>query len=145
MERIKESPENTQRELIIAESTGHKFSPALVEQSRHGQGIYLMDPKINLHKWQIEAANSWEQNGNIGVVNAVTGTGKTIFAIECIRRFISNHPNAIVNIIVPTRVLMYQWAETVTSLLDLGVDIVGLHGDSIDDSHENGKNYDKNR
>ena len=27
---------------------------------------------------------------------------------------------------------MYQWAETVTSLLDLGVDIVGLHGDSID-------------
>ena len=34
---------------------------------------------------------------------------------------------------------MYQWAETVTSLLDLGVDIVSLHGDSIDDSHENGK------
>ena len=62
-----------------------------------------MDPKINLHKWQIEAANSWEQNGNIGVVNAVTGTG--IFAIECIRRFISN---AIVNIIVPTRVLMFR-------------------------------------
>ena len=60
----------------------------------------------------------WEKNENIGVVNAVTGTGKTIFAIECIRRFISNHPNAIVNIIVPTRVLMYQWAETVTSLLD---------------------------
>ena len=139
LERIKESPEDTQRELIIAESTGHKFSPALVEQSRHGQGMFLLDPEINLHKWQIEAANSWEANGNIGVVNAVTGTGKTIFAIECIRRFISNHPNAIVNIIVPTRVLMYQWAETVTSLLDLGIDIVGLHGDSIDDSHQNGK------
>ena len=139
LERIKESPENTQRELIIAESTGHKFSPALVEQSRHGQGMFVMDPKINLHKWQIEAANSWEENGNIGVVNAVTGTGKTIFAIECIRRFISNYPNAIVNIIVPTRVLMYQWAETVTSLLDLGIDIVGLQGDSIDDSHKIGK------
>jgi superfamily II DNA or RNA helicase len=139
LERIKESPENTQRELIIAESTGHKFSPALVEQSRHGRGMFLMDPKINLHKWQTEAANSWEANGNIGVVNAVTGTGKTIFAIECIRRFISNHPNAIVNIIVPTRVLMYQWAESVSSLLDLGIDVVGLHGDSIDDSHQDGK------
>jgi superfamily II DNA or RNA helicase len=139
LERIKDSPENTQRELIRAESTGHKFSPALVEQSRHGRGMFLMDPEINLHTWQTEAANSWEANGNIGVVNAVTGTGKTIFAIECIRRFISNHPNTIVNIIVPTRVLMYQWAETVTSLLDLGIDVVGLHGDSINDSHQNGK------
>ena len=83
LERIKESPENTQRELIMAESTGHKFSPALVEQSRHGQGMFLMDPEIILHNWQTEAANSWEANGNIGVVNAVTGTGKTIFAIEC--------------------------------------------------------------
>ena len=33
---------------------------------------------------------------------------------------------------------MYQWAENVQAL-DLGVDIVGLHGDSIDDSHEIGK------
>ena len=139
LERINESPENTQRELMISERTGHKFSPALVEQSRHGQGKFVMDPQIVLHKWQTEAANEWEKNENIGVVNAVTGTGKTIFAIECIRRFISNHPNAIVNIIVPTRVLMYQWAETVTSLLDLGIDVVGLHGDSIVDSHHNGK------
>ena len=79
LERIKESPEKTQRELIIAESTGHKFSPALVEQSRHGRGMFLMDPKIILHKWQTEAANSWEANGNIGVVNAVTGTGENDF------------------------------------------------------------------
>jgi superfamily II DNA or RNA helicase len=139
LERVKDSPQNTQRELIIAESSGHKFSPALVEQSRHGEGMFVMDPEITLHTWQSDAAIKWEENENTGVVNAVTGTGKTIFAIECIRRFISNYPDAIVNIIVPTRVLMYQWAETVTSLLDLGVDVVGLHGDSIDDSHQTGK------
>ena len=46
-----------------------------------------MDPEINLHNWQKEAANSWEQNGNIGVVNAVTGTGKTFLPLNAVDSF----------------------------------------------------------
>ncbi len=51
---------------------------------------------------------SWEDNGHRGIVNHATGSGKTLTAIEAIRRWIRPGLPAIV--FVPSDILSAQWA-----------------------------------
>ncbi len=69
------------------------------------------------YAWQIEATNQWNGNGNSGIVAAVTGSGKTIMAMYAVSDYLVQHPDAVVSVIVPTKVLMYQWAETFAEIL----------------------------
>ena len=91
------------------------------------------------YDWQIEATNQWNENDNSGIVAAVTGSGKTIMAMYAVSDYINKHPDAIISVIVPTKVLMYQWAETFAEILGLGEDIIGLRGDGFKDSFKIGK------
>jgi len=60
-----------------------------------------------LYRWQLDALISWLRCGRRGVIEAVTGSGKTDVAIaaasDAIRR------GRFVLVIVPSRVLMQQW------------------------------------
>src|SRR3954447_20375084 len=79
-----------------------------------------------LYRWQLDALLSWLRCGRRGVVEAVTGSGKTDVAIVAIadalrrRRFVL--------VVVPSRVLMEQWGRRLADAVP-GVRI-GRLGDS---------------
>jgi superfamily II DNA or RNA helicase len=60
-----------------------------------------------LYRWQLDALTSWLRCGRRGVIEAVTGSGKTDVAIaaaaDALRR------GCFVLVLVPSRVLMEQW------------------------------------
>ena len=62
---------------------------------------------VALYTWQLDALTSWLSCGRRGVVEAVTGSGKTDVAIaaaaDALRR------GRFVLVVVPSRVLMEQW------------------------------------
>src|SRR6185295_9782158 len=79
-----------------------------------------------LYRWQLDALVSWLRCGRQGVIEAVTGSGKTDVAIaaaaDAIRR------GRFVLVLVPSRVLMEQWHGRLT--LALPTARIGRLGDS---------------
>ena len=67
----------------------------------------LGSPDRKLYRWQFDALVSWLRCGRRGVIEAVTGSGKTEIAIvaasDALRR------GRFVLVLVPSRVLMEQW------------------------------------
>jgi RNA polymerase primary sigma factor len=68
-----------------------------------------------LYRWQLDALVSWLRCGRRGVIEAVTGSGKTDVAIaaaaDALRR------DRFVLVVVPSRVLMEQWHGRLTAAL----------------------------
>ena len=83
--------------------------------------------------WQIRALDSWIESKESGIVEAVTGTGKTLVGILAVARAI--HYGEKVLVCVPTLVLLRQWVNKIRDYLP-DVSVGELHGgckDSIDD------------
>jgi superfamily II DNA or RNA helicase len=76
--------------------------------------------QVVLREWQNEALLAWEAAGHQGIVEVVTGAGKTIFALSCIRKL---EPDTSL-IIVPTIALLDQWWAQVAAYFDLALDEV---------------------
>jgi len=66
-------------------------------------------PASDLYLWQREALEAWASAGHRGVVEAVTGTGKTRVGMEALRQSVEIGAKAMV--IVPTVELLRQWTE----------------------------------
>src|SRR4051794_38160275 len=85
-----------------------------------------MSPDRELYRWQLDALVSWLRCGRRGVIEAVTGSGKTDVAIaaaaDALRR------GRFVLVVVPSRVLMEQWHGRLVAALP-GAQI-GRLGDS---------------
>ena len=64
--------------------------------------------KQSLYHWQFEALISWLRCGRRGIVEAVTGSGKTNVALAAAAD--ANRRGLFVLLVVPSRVLMNQWA-----------------------------------
>jgi superfamily II DNA or RNA helicase len=68
-----------------------------------------------LYRWQLDALISWLRCGRRGVIEAVTGSGKTDVAIaaasDALRR------GRFVLVVVPSRVLMEQWHGRLTAAM----------------------------
>ena len=68
-----------------------------------------MSDDRELYRWQLDALISWLRCGRRGVIEAVSGSGKTDVAIaaaaDALRR------GRFVLIVVPSRVLMEQWQQ----------------------------------
>src|SRR5437763_12469175 len=60
-----------------------------------------------LYRWQLDALVSWLRCGRRGVIEAVTGSGKTDVAIAAI--FDALRRGRFTLVLVPSRVLMEQW------------------------------------
>jgi len=79
-----------------------------------------------LYTWQLDALTSWLSCGRRGVVEAVTGSGKTDVAIaataDALRR------GRFVLVVVPSRVLMEQWHGRLRTALPAAR--IGRLGDS---------------
>ncbi len=69
----------------------------------------LEAPTRSLYRWQHNALEAWHECGRRGVIEAVTGSGKTDVAIAAIIDAVDR--GLFVLVIVPSRVLMEQWNE----------------------------------
>lgn len=77
-----------------------------------------------LWAWQREALVAWTSHGRRGVVEAVTGTGKTRVGVEAIRDALAHGMGAVVS--VPGKSLMDQWFDA--------LDILGIRVDRLGDN-----------
>src|SRR3977135_2308669 len=66
-----------------------------------------MSDDRELYRWQLDALISWLRCGRRGVIEAVTGSGKTDVAIAAARDALRR--GRFVLVVVPSRVLMEQW------------------------------------
>lgn len=95
---------------------------------------------MNLYPWQKECIKAWQNNHYHGIVNAITGTGKTVMALYA-ARFLENHLSSAgplrVKIVVPTLPLTTQWAIAMKHVLpdcQSARESPGLyHGEQTDD------------
>lgn len=73
---------------------------------------------FELRAWQRTAKDIWLEKRS-GVVEVVTGGGKTIFALDCAQGILEQEPNTKVLVIVPTQALADQWFVEITSFLGI--------------------------
>lgn len=74
----------------------------------------------NLRLWQKEALSTWEASDRRGIIEVVTGGGKTRFALAAATKWIQNQTGDwAVLIVVPTSALQDQWYVNLTN--DLGI------------------------
>lgn len=74
--------------------------------------------KNSLYPWQEECLDRWFEHQCRGMVQAVTGSGKTLLALNAIRRLERNLPqNLHVKIVVPSGALMRQWERALKDFL----------------------------
>ncbi|MEE8602710.1 DEAD/DEAH box helicase [Euzebya tangerina] len=88
---------------------------------------------LDLRDWQIDAFAAWATAGCQGVVEAVTGTGKTRLAIAAVRACLAQGGRALV--IVPTLDLLGQWRSQIRTLIP-GARVGQLGGGCPDDLFE---------
>lgn len=74
-----------------------------------------------LRKWQQEALAKWREQ-NKGIIEVVTGGGKTIFALACVKEL---KPETTL-IVVPTAALLDQWWEETAEFFQLRLDDIHI-------------------
>lgn len=79
-----------------------------------------------LYAWQAEALAAWIARGRRGVVEAVTGTGKTMVGVAAVLEQLRSRGQALV--LVPTKELQRQWIGVLRERLP-GAMLVGHLGD----------------
>lgn len=131
---------------FLAVTTGGRTAWALSETSPEGgqaavgpaggrrPAVDRGDPLagLALRDWQVEAFAAWAGAGMRGVVEAVTGTGKTRLAVAAVRVALAHDGRALV--LVPTLDLMDQWTVELRRQLP-GARVGRLGGGDADDLH----------
>lgn len=71
-----------------------------------------------LYPWQEECLKCWFTNNGRGMVQAVTGSGKTLLALTAAKQLAEKTDRELrVKIVVPTSTLMHQWNRTLRDFL----------------------------
>ena len=127
-----------QAELSL-DSSGAGLSGRALRELKHPGSDYSLAPSLAPYRWQSEALRCWSDAGGRGVLQVVTGAGKTFLALLAIERLLESHPELRVSVLVPTKVLMYQWVMELVRLLGVPPDDVGLRGDGHKDGFVEGR------
>jgi superfamily II DNA or RNA helicase len=77
---------------------------------------------VILRAWQTEALQAWQSKNNRGIVEVVTGGGKTVFALACVRAI---KPETVL-VVVPTAALLEQWWAEVATFFNLELDEINV-------------------
>jgi len=132
--------------LAVKASSSRRFDRNILNNLKHDNGAFSLPQDFKPYHWQQKAVDIWLKGSPgrdikpmTGIVSAVTASGKTIMALMAISEYLSRYPDSRVSIIVPTKVLMYQWATELSKMLGLGSDEIGLRGDFFQDSFSAGK------
>lgn len=86
----------------------------------------LEGPPLSLRPWQRQALDAWRARGRRGVVQAVTGAGKTRVGVGAVAEALEAGRRAVV--IAPSLVLVRQWMDQISWLLP-GVAVTDVLGD----------------
>lgn len=73
--------------------------------------------RLDLYGWQREAGARWLEGGMRGVVEAVTGSGKTRLGLAVAWLVLATDPGSRVVVLVPKVELMHQWRSELASWL----------------------------
>lgn len=122
-------------------NTGAKYDLTILSDlsQKHTGETWKFTNNFEPYPWQTKASEKWKENEFRGIVAAVTASGKTIMAMKAISDYVEEFPDTLVSVIVPTKVLMYQWAETLAETLGINEEIIGLRGDGFKDNFQSGK------
>ena len=133
------------QQILTARGTG-RYNRALLDRATHGGDPFTIAPDIQPFSWQKECVGIWAKGDDcqkrppfVGISSAVTGTGKTLMALMATCEFINTYHDAVVSVVVPSKVLMYQWAEEAARLIGLNSSSIGLVGDNEHDDFQSGK------
>lgn len=132
------------RELVLGRPTWHidpdaaarARAPVSMATDHHvGTAVDRSSPLdgLALRDWQIAAFAGWAAAGCVGVVEAVTGAGKTRLAIAAVRACLARDGRALV--LVPTLELLGQWRSQLRELVP-GARVGQLGGGHADDLHD---------
>ena len=64
---------------------------------------------MKLYGWQTDCLDQWTRSNYMGIVNVVTGAGKTVFALAAIDRLRAQFQELRVRVVVPSIPLARQW------------------------------------
>ena len=64
---------------------------------------------MELYSWQKACLRNWKKNDCRGIVNVVTGAGKTVLALAAMDQAARQYPELRVKVVVPTVALANQW------------------------------------
>jgi superfamily II DNA or RNA helicase len=133
-------------DLLRSRGAGKRFSRLTLNRLQHQDGEFIVSSSVVPHKWQKECVEQWVKGNSeightpfTGVASAVTGTGKTVMALMAASEFVSQHNDAVISVVVPSKVLMYQWAEEAAKILGLGANEIGFVGDGFSDKFTEGR------
>lgn len=79
--------------------------------------------RYELRDYQHDAIKAWQVQGLKGILAMATGTGKTLTAIDAVKRFRENVTGAAVVVTVPYQNLAVQWMD---ALREQGIDVIGV-------------------
>lgn len=121
---------------VLGEPERWMLTPAVMHPSRPRlplptQAASLSDAtaatgELSLYPWQIEALAAWQAQNHRGIIEAVTGTGKTRVGVAALLQTIEIGGQ--VAVVVPTCELLCQWRAVLTPVLPPGC-LLGLLGD----------------
>ncbi len=113
----------------------NRFQPDVVNPSRwwpaSGRDGRVVDGAMGdrlppLYAWQVEALEAWRGQDGRGVVEAVTGTGKTMVGVAATAQELARGGQACV--LVPTAELLQQWGVALARHLPIGASVGMLGG-----------------
>jgi superfamily II DNA or RNA helicase len=92
--------------------------------------------ELKLHAWQDECLESWLSNGRTGILNVVTGAGKTALAVAAIERLLAETESLQVKIVVPKTFLVSQWINALREFLQIQRHEIGVISGSHKKLHD---------
>ncbi|MDA8080908.1 MAG: DEAD/DEAH box helicase [Actinomycetota bacterium] len=128
--------------LVTKDADGGSSEPTSAENPRYpvsshdGRRAAIAHARELLptpYSWQLEALQAWDKAGRRGIVEAVTGSGKTL--VGMLAMFASLEEGAKVHIVVPTIDLQRQWFTRIHGVLPSQI-TVGRRGGGYSSSLE---------
>jgi len=86
---------------------------------------------LRLYSWQSDALRTWESRGRRGVIEAVTGAGKTMVGVAAVLDELQRRGQALV--LVPTVELLHQWVAQLEVSVGEGGAVGRMGGGHTDD------------
>jgi superfamily II DNA or RNA helicase len=93
---------------------------------------FVLDGTLPLRPWQSDAVERWHAAGRLGIVEAVTGAGKTIVGVAAVADALARGRR--VEVLVPTKELQSQWVSSIGHWLPRAR--VGRRGDGHRDDFD---------
>lgn len=94
---------------------------------RHNTPRQFLDKTPSLRNWQNEALGAWAENGHQGIIQAITGAGKSLVGIVAVRDAAAAGLRTL--LLVPTTPLIGQWEQSLRANLP-GIQIATQGGGS---------------